>query len=149
MKVHRVSSSSPTRLYKSQGPQHDFCKEESQAMATFSKQAHGEKMCHTSQLLGTQKDKGSLYHTNQKLALSTPAPATLSQGHLAPTAPGWTHTGQPNSKTLKKTLANAPTPSCWRSRGPGEGRRGGSRLAHFLCKHNSPRFPVCNLAPLP
>lgn len=60
-KVHRARSSSPTCLYKPQGAQHNFYEEESQAMATFRKQAHVEEMCHTRQLLGTQKNKDEVW----------------------------------------------------------------------------------------
>lgn len=60
-KVHRARSSSPTRLYKPQGAQHNFYEEESQAMAIFRKQAHVEEMCHPRQLLGTQKDKDEVW----------------------------------------------------------------------------------------
>lgn len=60
-KVHRASSSSPTQLYKPQGAQHDYYEEESQAMATFRKQAHVEETCHTRQLLWTQKDKDEVW----------------------------------------------------------------------------------------
>lgn len=60
-KVRRARSSSPTCLYKPQGARHNFSEEESQAMATFRKHAHVEEMCHTRQLLGTQKNKDEVW----------------------------------------------------------------------------------------